>query len=345
MSFTYGFYNSLNGDRKYDAIQFGQLFDGIINDGVFMSIGEHFNVEALEDMKVKVGTGRAWFNSTWSYNDSSIILPLSSSAALLNRIDLVILEVDASDATRTNTIKILEGTPASSPIAPTLINSEDEHLFQYALAEVYIGAGVTEITQTNITNKVGKTGCPYVTGILETINIDDLVAQWGSQWNEWMDEKVNLFDTAYSGWQTQWNKLISDSSTDLETFKTEQETGFSDFRTEQQQLFNTWFANIQYTLSGDAAAKLQAQIDNLKETFVSMTLSASKWSSGEYSLESTYPAATYNLYISVPNTATLEQVVAWNSARILANTSSNVLIAMDTTPTVDIPIFVKVVKK
>ena len=334
MSFTYGFYNSLNGDRKYDAIQFGQLFDGIINDGVFMSIGEHFNVEALEDMKVKVGTGRAWFNSTWSYNDSSIILSLSNSAALLNRIDLVVLEVDSSDATRANTIKIVEGTPASSPIAPTLTKSEDAHLFQYALAEVYIGAGVTEITQSNITNKVGKTGCPFVTGILETMNIDSLVAQWGSEWDEWLDQKIDLFDTTYSGWQTQWNKLISDSSSDLATFKTEQEAAF-----------NTWFANIQYTLSGDAAAKLQTQIDNLKENLVSTTLSASKWSSGQYSLESTYPAATYNLYVSVANSATVAQSTAWNSARILANTSSNVLIASGAVPAVDIPVVIKVVKK
>ena len=34
MSVTYGFYNSLNGDRRYDANQMSAIFDGLIIDGV-----------------------------------------------------------------------------------------------------------------------------------------------------------------------------------------------------------------------------------------------------------------------------------------------------------------------
>ena len=39
MSVTYGFYNSINGDRKYNALEMSSIFDGIIVDGVYMSIG------------------------------------------------------------------------------------------------------------------------------------------------------------------------------------------------------------------------------------------------------------------------------------------------------------------
>ena len=39
MTVSYGFYNSLNGDRKYNARHMSMIFDGIIRDGVFMSIG------------------------------------------------------------------------------------------------------------------------------------------------------------------------------------------------------------------------------------------------------------------------------------------------------------------
>ena len=31
MAVTYGFYNSLNGDRKYDAKQFSSVFDGLLD--------------------------------------------------------------------------------------------------------------------------------------------------------------------------------------------------------------------------------------------------------------------------------------------------------------------------
>ena len=42
MAITSGFYNSVNGDRTYDADQFGSLFDGIIAPGVFPNVGDKF---------------------------------------------------------------------------------------------------------------------------------------------------------------------------------------------------------------------------------------------------------------------------------------------------------------
>ena len=40
MSLTSGFYNSLDGDRTYNAEQMSELFDGIINDGI-LNLSEH----------------------------------------------------------------------------------------------------------------------------------------------------------------------------------------------------------------------------------------------------------------------------------------------------------------
>lgn len=55
MSVTYGFYNSRNHDRRYDAIQMSSIFDGIIRDGIYMSIGDHMIVKADAGMMVTVG--------------------------------------------------------------------------------------------------------------------------------------------------------------------------------------------------------------------------------------------------------------------------------------------------
>ena len=46
MAFTCGFFNSENGDRKYNAEQMSAIFDGIIADGVFTTIGDHLAVSA-----------------------------------------------------------------------------------------------------------------------------------------------------------------------------------------------------------------------------------------------------------------------------------------------------------
>lgn len=206
MSFTYGFYDSLNGDRKYNANQFGQLFDGIINDGVFMSIGGKLMVTAASGMNINVATGRAWFNSTWSFNDAIIVLEVPASEVLLNRIDTVVLEVNTAEDVRTNTIKIIKGTPATNPAAPTLSNSGK--LYQHPLADIYVGVGVTEITQANITNRVGTSDCPFVTGILETMDIDALVAQWGTQWDEFMSTQ----ETDFTAWYDRMKGQLSEDA-------------------------------------------------------------------------------------------------------------------------------------
>ena len=59
MAVTYGFYNSSNGDRKYNAEQFGSIFDGIILDGVFELIGDHFAVTPVSGSMA--GYVRTWW--------------------------------------------------------------------------------------------------------------------------------------------------------------------------------------------------------------------------------------------------------------------------------------------
>ena len=170
MSLTYGFYNSINSDRKYNAEQLSSLFDGIIKDGVFMSIGTCLQVVFSANMIVNVGIGRAWFNRTWINNDSILSLTVGQAETILNRIDTIVLEVNKDNAVRASSIKIIKGTPSSSPVAPTLITSELVH--QYPLADIFVGANVKTLSQSNITNRVGTSDCPFVTGILQTVNID-----------------------------------------------------------------------------------------------------------------------------------------------------------------------------
>ena len=171
MSVTYGFYNSVNGDRKYDATQLSSLFDGLINDGVFASIGTCFAVEAAGGNTVNIGIGKAWFNKTWTLNDAILPLEAPVSEVLLDRIDAVVLEVDISE--RVNSIKFVEGVPSSSPVNPTLASGPT--LFQYPLCYIYRPAGSTEITQAQITNMVGSEATPFITGILQTVNLDEWI--------------------------------------------------------------------------------------------------------------------------------------------------------------------------
>ena len=91
MAVTSGFFNSSNHDRVYNTIQMGQIFDGIINDGVLPNFQDHLVVKSGSGMQVIVGSGRAWFNHTWTYNSTDLPLTIDSASATQDRIDAVVL--------------------------------------------------------------------------------------------------------------------------------------------------------------------------------------------------------------------------------------------------------------
>jgi hypothetical protein len=171
MALTFGFYNSQNNDRTYDARQFSGLFDGIINDGIFRTLGNYFTVTAPGGMQVNVGTGRAWFNQTWTLNDAVLPLTIAASNGILDRIDSVILEVNENVGVRANSIKVLTGTAATTPVAPTLTNTSEIH--QYRLANIFVAKTVSAIVAGNITNFIGTINTPFVSLVASLDDIGD----------------------------------------------------------------------------------------------------------------------------------------------------------------------------
>ena len=307
MALTFGFYNSLNHDRKYNAEQFGSIFDGVINDGVYSNIGGKLMVKTANNgMQVNIQTGRAWFNHTWTLNDTIYPIELPTAEPLLSKYVAVVLEVNKEEAIRTNSFKVISGTPASNPTKPTLINSGEVH--QYALAYVLIKPAVTVIKQADIINNVGKTGCPFVTAVNVSMTIDDLIARWEDQWNRWMtyvENQWNSFDSRFESWfsasQTEWNTFVNAKTDEFANFLTAQYTRvdefitakdteldevvddfseqlntlFSDVEAEAQQYFDdssaawtAWFQHYQDELSSSQAAHLQAQIDAISFIYV-----------------------------------------------------------------------------
>lgn len=189
MAITYGFYNSMNGDRKYDAVQLSSIFDGVIRDGVFQSIGGYLATKPGTGMQVIVSPGKAWFDHTWTVNDADLPLDISQSDLTLSRYDAVVLETDATKAVRENSIKVIKGTPASDPKKPTLVNEGDVH--QHPLAYILVPGGSTEIQVQNIDIMVGKSECPFVTSILESVSIEALLEKWEGEFRVWFDKLQN----------------------------------------------------------------------------------------------------------------------------------------------------------
>ncbi len=255
MSVTYGFYNSLNGDRKYDAIQLSSLFDGLIIDGVFASIGTCFAVKANNGLTVDVGIGKAWFNHTWTLNDAVLPLEAPVSEVLLDRIDAIVIEVNSSESVRANSIKFIQGTPSSQPVRPTMASSETLH--QYPLCYIYRAAGSTEITQADITNMVGTEETPFVTGILQTINLNELLGQWESELDQFVTREQSDFTDWMNDEKIEYNTWFEQMKSDL----MQEQAFLDDWIASEQSDFLTWFNQMKGQLSEDAAGNLQLEID------------------------------------------------------------------------------------
>ena len=176
MAVTSGFFNGLNHDRRYNTEQLSRLFDGIIKDGIFSSIGTGLVVKAGTGNKVNVGIGKCWFNHVWVENDAIQPIDCDLSEVVLGRIDAIVIDIDNTETVRNGDIIYVKGTPASTPIKPTMISETNHH--QYPLCYITRTANSSAITQADIENKVGSDETPFVTGILETMSLDQLLTQW-----------------------------------------------------------------------------------------------------------------------------------------------------------------------
>ena len=229
MAVTFGFYNASNHDRLYNAEQVSQLFDGLIQNGIYETIGGAMTVSPGTGMSVNVAPGRAWFDHTWTYNDAILPLELEESVSVIGRIDAVVLEIDARIDKRTNTIKVITGTPSSEPQKPELINTDQIH--QYPLAYVTVGPDVTSIGTGEIENMVGTEQTPFVIGVVKTMEIDFIVNEWEGQWEE----------------------VLAD---------------FNNWQNTERELFIEWFDNLKLVLEPDVATNLALQIEYADHFFV-----------------------------------------------------------------------------
>lgn len=255
MSVSSGFFNSLNGDRKYNAAQMSAIFDGLIIDGVFASIGTAFAVKAAGGLTVNVGVGKAWFDRTWTVNDSILPMTAPEAEVLLDRIDAVVLEVNGMESVRENTIKFVKGNPSSAPSRPTLTNEGNVH--QYPLCYIYRKYGTAVINQADITPMVGTESTPFVTGILQTISLDELLGKWQDELDRFTEARSQEVDDWIAREESDFTAWFNKMKADLQ----QEQTVLDQWIASEQADFLAWYNQMKDQLSGDVAGNLQLEID------------------------------------------------------------------------------------
>ena len=213
MAWTSGFFNSVNGDRLYNADQMSRIFEGLITDGVYESVAEKLAVQPNNGMTIQIATGRGWFGKRWVNNDSEYTLTLSQSDVILNRYVAVVIKVDTTDAVRDAVPYLKYGEFATNPVKPAMTRTET--VKEYCLAYIYQKAGATSITAANIQDsRSDESVCGWVTGLITQIGTATLFAQYDAIFKEFMTKETSSFAEWFEGLQTTIDDDIAVTLTD-----------------------------------------------------------------------------------------------------------------------------------
>lgn len=343
------FFNSVSHDRRYAAEDWAAYFSSFVSNGVFAKPSDGLQVMALTGMSITIKAGSGFINGYYYRNTTDLVKMLVVADGVLSRIDRVVVRWSLID--RAIFVAVKQGEPASNPVAKPL--QRDAEAYELALADVYIGAGVTSIVQSNITDRRASSElCGFVTGVIDQLDFSTLTTQFEaffSEYRERIKDDYNAFDTT-----------------------------MGEFEESAQSDFAEWFENLKYVLDGDAAGHLQAEIEAMQESLnhiqadqiVDSAVTAEKIAANAVSTDYTATidtgwggtAAPYWRTVTIPGIlesdtpiidlrpsatiATAEaQIEAWGYV-YRALTAANVITFYATEkPTVSLPIKIKVVRK
>jgi len=113
-------------------------------------------------LQVKVPAGQALVRGIYYVSTATETLAIAAAHATLGRIDSVVLELDPS--ANAILLKVLTGTAASTPVAPTLTQT-DAGIWQQLLATVSVAAAATTISAVNVTDARSFLGPAPVTSL------------------------------------------------------------------------------------------------------------------------------------------------------------------------------------
>lgn len=235
-----GFFDAhlVNGeyDRVYLANSFAEYFASFIGNGIFGGKSSELMVQqkATPDMSVRVLSGQAWINGYWYKNDDELSLAIDVADGVFNRIDLIVLRWDNIE--RVIRLAVKKGTPASSASAPII--QRDADFYELKLAQVYVKAGSTKITQTDITDtRLDMESCGLVQGVVQQFDTTEFGKQIDTFITEFEAENTAKMETILQRLEdmaddNDFAKVIFD----VEELKDKADTSISDATTLRQTL-------------------------------------------------------------------------------------------------------------
>lgn len=288
-------FNAIDHDRVYKAEDWAWYFATFIANGVFPKPSDGLQVIAYSGMEIKVNVGYAFINGYAYRNPASQTITLDTAEGAQNRVDRVVVRWDLPQ--RDIYLAVLKGTPSAKPQATAVTRTTE--IWELALADIYVGKGVTAIRTANITDqRFNSSVCGIVKGTVEEIDASVLTKQFtdffsiysqavldefsvykqdmekylkdiAGVYQEYISKTENLF----AQYESQFNERYTEFGNTLDNWDEELLKAYTDFmakinlfQSEAETEFNTWFEGIKDKLGEDIAGSLQLQIEELAAT-------------------------------------------------------------------------------
>lgn len=227
-----------SGDRTYNADSFEYWLKKFFTTGVFAG---DLQVTAGGSYTVNVATGYANVRGKVKdfYDTETFTVPSANST--YPRIDTIVVRRD--DTNKIISLQYVTGAYSGqnpSATAPTRSGA----IYELVLAEIYVGAGVTEILQQDITDKRSdKSVCGIVAGTVTEMDFSQFASQFSSYYQNFTETQAQAFQTWFAGIQSVLDgdtagnlyNLIQENKASIET----NADGVSQNRDNIQSLQNT----------------------------------------------------------------------------------------------------------
>ena len=285
-------FNAIDHDRVYKAEDWAWYFATFIANGVFPKPSDGLQVIAYSGMEIKVNAGYAFINGYAFRNPASHTITLDTAEGAQNRVDSVVVRWDLPQ--RDIYLAVLKGTPSAKPQATAVTRTTE--IWELALADIYVGKGVTAIRTANITDqRFNSSVCGIVKGTVEEIDASVLTKQFTDFFSIYSQavldefsvykrdmekylkdiagvyqEYINKTENLFAQYESQFNERYTEFGNTLDNWDEELLKAYTDFmakinlfQSEAETEFNTWFESIKDKLGEDIAGSLQLQIEEL----------------------------------------------------------------------------------
>lgn len=191
------FYNSKNGDRKYDASSFEEWLKPFFVTGVFNG---SLQVKQKTGMTIQVTPGFVNINGKTKYFEMVKELTLQGSHPTMSRIDNVVVRRD--DNLRDFVIEVVKGNESSHPVAP--VPNRSGNKYELVLAQILVNAASVDIKQKDITDtRMNAEICGWVASTVKEIDFAQITEQWSSFIAEFEATNQVAFDTWFQAMKDQ----------------------------------------------------------------------------------------------------------------------------------------------